>query len=173
MVEAQIEEQPQIGDGFSERLSQVMDHAGYPPMERGRVARLSEDLELAKMTISKWFSNSAAPSGKNFDKLAKVLLRKLGSFASIEAMKRWLAEGDEAFNPIVLYSHRGIDYTLFSQVFQSVHIVAIELGIPLETVPQSRLDWIYATLIRQAAREGGRLPDFTLIKDLLTAPTAS
>lgn len=158
--------------GFSARLNLVLDDAGYPQMERGRVTRLAQDMNLTKMTISKWLGKDVVPHGGNLNTLAKILLKKLGCFASVESMERWLVEGDEAFNPLVLSSHKGIDYTLFSRVFQSVDRVAREIGISLEEVPQDRLDLLYSTMVRQAARDRGHALNVNLIKDFLQAPTA-
>lgn len=171
VTEAKLKKSRNLKEGFSCRLNLVMDHAGYPPMERGRVTRLAEDMNLSKMTISKWLSKNVVPHGGNLNNLARILLKKLGCFASVESMERWLADGDEAFNPIVLFSHRGIDYTLFSEVFHTVDKAARELGIRLEKVPQSRLDLLYATMVRQAARDRGKPLDLNLIRDFLTAPT--
>jgi transcriptional regulator with XRE-family HTH domain len=171
MVQAKTKNSTTLKEGFSVRLNLVMDHAGYPPMERGRVTRLAEDMGLTKMTTSKWLSKNVVPHGSNLNNLARLLLKKLGCFASVESMERWLMDGDEAFNPIVLFSHRGIDYTLFSEVFQTVDRVARELGIELEKVPQSRLDLLYATMVRQAARDRGQALDLNLIRDFLTVPT--
>jgi hypothetical protein len=158
-------------EGFSARLNQVLDHAGYPPLERGRVARLAEDMDMNKMTISKWLGRNVVPHGSNLQVLARLLLRKLSCFASVESMQRWLVDGDEAFNPLVLSSHRGIDYTLFCRVFQTVDRVARQLGIELEQVPQSRLDLLYATMVRQAARDREGALDEDLVRDFLIAPT--
>jgi transcriptional regulator with XRE-family HTH domain len=171
MVETKVKRSRTLEEGFSARLNMAMDHAGYPPMERGRVTRLAEDMNLSKMTISKWLSKDVVPHGSNLNNLAKLLLKKLGCFASVESMERWLLDGDEAFNPIVLFSHKGIDYTLFSEVFQTVDKVARELGIKLEKVPQNRLDLLYAMMVRQAARDRGQPLDLNLIRDFLTAPT--
>lgn len=173
MTETKIKKSRALKEGFSVRLNLAMDHAGYPPMERGRVTRLAEDMDLTKMTISKWLGKNVVPHGSNLNNLARLLLRKLGCFASVESMERWLVDGDEAFNPIVLYSHRGIDYTLFSEVFQTVDKVARELGIKLETLPQNRLDLLYATMVRQAARDREKPLDLDLIRDFLTAPVPS
>lgn len=171
MVETKVKKSRALKEGFSARLNLVLDHAGYPPMERGRVTRLADDMNLTKMTTSKWLSKNVVPHGSNLNNLAKLLLKKLGCFASVESMERWLLDGDEAFNPIILFSHKGIDYVLFSEVFQTVDRVARELGIRLEKVPQNRLDLLYATMIRQAARDRGQALDLNLIRDFLTAPT--
>jgi hypothetical protein len=173
MIATKTKKHKILKEGFSARLNLALDHAGYPPMERGRVTRLAEDMELTKMTTSKWLSKNVVPHGGNLTPLAKTLLKKLGCFASVESMERWLVDGDEAFNPIVLSSHKGIDYTLFSHVFQAVDKVARDLGIRLENVPPNRLDLLYATMIRQAARDRGRALDVDLIRDFLTAPTAT
>lgn len=172
MVETKTKKSKAQAVGFSARLNLVLDDAGYPPMERGRVTRLADDMRLSKMTISKWLGRDVIPHGGNLNALAKILLKKLGCFASVESMERWLVDGDEAFNPLVLFSHKGIDYTLFSQVFQSVDKVARDVGVRLEDVPQEKLDLLYATMIRQAARDRESALDMNLIKDFLKAPTA-
>jgi transcriptional regulator with XRE-family HTH domain len=171
VVETKVKKRRVQAAGFSTRLNRVLDDADYPPMEHGRVLRLAEDLHLSKMTISKWLGRDVIPHGGNLHQLATLLLKKLGCFASIESMERWLVEGDEAFNPLVLSSHKGIDYTLFSKVFQSVDKVACQIGINLEDVSQDKLDLLYATLIRQAARDREHTLDLSLIKDFLQAPT--
>jgi hypothetical protein len=172
VVETKVKKSKIQTAGFSARLNMVLDDADYPPMEHGRVSRLAADLRLSKMTISKWLGRDVIPHGGNLNQLATLLLKKLGCFASIESMERWLVEGDEAFNPLVLSSHKGIDYTLFSQVFQSVDKVAREIGVKLEDVSQDKLDLLYATMIRQAARDREHTLDLSLIKDFLQAPTA-
>lgn len=171
MVETKTKKHKVHEAGFSARLNLVLDDASYPPMERGRVKVLASDMDLSQMSISKWLNKDVVPHGGNLNTLAKILLKKLGCFASVESMERWLVEGDEAFNPLILSSHKGIDYTLFSHVFQTVDKVAQELGIRLEDLPQDKLDLLYATMIRQAARDRERGLDLDLIKDFLKAPT--
>ena len=167
MADKKVKKNKVLQSGFSDRLNLVLDEIGYPPMEHGRVSRLAEDINLTKMTISKWLSKGIVPHGSNLKTLSRLLLRKLGSIASIESMERWLIEGDETLNPLVLSSHKGIDYTLFSQVFQSVDKVAREAGIDLEGISQDKLDQLYTIVFKQAARHREHELDRDLIMDLL------
>ncbi len=151
--------------GFSNRLNEILDAGGYPPVEKGRANRLANRTGYSRVQTGKWIRDDLVPN--NLEELVEILLEDMGSFASISSTVKWLKEGDKNYDPTVLHSHKGMDYTLLAKAIVYVRDVASEQGIDIEQLSDQKLDLICNAVIRRAGRSRKSEIDKTIIIDLL------
>jgi SOS-response transcriptional repressor LexA len=59
--------------GFSQRLTLALDKAGFPPINRGRIQRLAEMMDLSHRGAGKWLDGETTPPAKKCPVLADKL----------------------------------------------------------------------------------------------------
>lgn len=62
-----------VEDGFNQRLSKALDKEGFPPINRGRIQRLADMMELSHRGAGKWLDGETTPPAKKCPALAAKL----------------------------------------------------------------------------------------------------
>lgn len=121
--------------GFADRLNLALDHAGFPPKNRGRIQRLADMMELSHRGASKWINGQSAPPVKKHPVLAEKLQVNLN----------WLSRGEgEMVDAIRINTLRNIPVFLVYEEGSPLYYQPCHLppegqffGIQLETEAMS------------------------------------
>lgn len=157
--------------GFSERFNQLLDQAGYPPLEYGRARHLGDKFSVSKSGARKWIREDTPPRP---DKL-RVIIEELYEMTGLNSLRNtakviaWLQYGEELGAALETES-QGVfaaDHILLSNVYLAVHNAAKVKHMDLESLPQAKLDRLYGAVIKQTIESNSSEPDSHLIKTLL------
>lgn len=153
----------QLAAGFSRRFNILLDHAGVPAT--GRDQYLGTRYERSKAGGRKWLKEDVVP--RNIRDIVADLIQDIEGSLRVGPVMQWLLYDKDEFNPFQQNKRDEINHLLLSAIYTTVHKTARVLEIPIETIPQAKINQIYDTVLRACMRYRCETPDSDLIKDLL------
>lgn len=136
--------------GFSSRLNELLDVAGFKPLSCGRAPEIADIVGVSRIGSRKWLLENAVPKPATLEALVEAALSRgqITGF-STEDILAWLIYERPLHRPLrpeILEE----DPLLVSLVYLSVNETANRLQIRLETISKPQLQRLYSALITNA-----------------------
>lgn len=156
-------------DGFSHRFNYLLDSAGYPSMNQGRLTEFAEDMEMSVSGARKWIVEDNPPKkSKLVEVCEKVISENFSSSLNARRVAAWLEYGDDIVeNPFS--SGRSIikDHLIMGKIYVSIHNMAEELEIDISQINPSLRDSVYCKVMDDVVSNNLNEPDKKFICSLL------
>lgn len=163
------EKNSELHSGFSERFNYLLDKAGYPGMNQGRLTMLSEDEAMSMSGVRNWVVENIPPKASKLLEICERLLNeKIKGSYNPKRVAGWLEYGDEVVpNPFVDADSIKDDHIVMGKIYVLVHQAAKKLSIDINLMAPSVLDKIYKTIMEDVVVNGLEKPTAKLIESLL------
>lgn len=158
--------------GFSKRLNEFLDHAGFKGIFFGRVVELAEIADMSRSGVSKWLSDDLPPKNAKLVQVCQVIIKKkrLTRLYNPKRVACWLEFGDEIIpNPFVEGRKPSKNHAVMGSLYVVVHSIAKSLDIDIFSLDSDAMDNLYNKLLESAQGEGHAEPDEKLVTKLLKA----
>ena len=155
--------------GFSKRFNYFLDIAKYPEMNKGRVTLLADDEAMSRTGVRGWILEDNPPKGQKLVEVCqRIISERMGGKYNPTQIAGWLEYGDDIVqNPFKSTKAIQHIHSVMSNIYVTVHSVAKELGIDLNSMDDSILDPLYKELMEDVVASKLAEADPELVKSLL------
>jgi len=160
---------PMLHSGFSERFNYLLDKAGYPGMQQGRLTSLSNDENMSVAGVRKWIVEDNPPKASKLMEIVERLLKEniTGKY-NPKRIAGWLEYGDEVVpNPFESRKSIEKDHLIMGDIYVLVYKAAKRLDIDIHTLEPAVLNNIYKTIMDSVVKNGLDKPNSRLVTSLL------
>jgi|GEM_PF-6723649 len=169
MVKDSKKKEPGSCPGFSKRFNQLLDLAGYPSFNQGRLTVLAEDLNMSMAGARKWIVEDTPPRGSKLVDVCEMLAKeKLSKRYNPRRIACWLEYGEDIVpNPFSNPKSIEKDHAIMGNIYVLVHNKAKKLKIDIYTMDSQLIDEIYKELMEDVMANKLKEPSKALISSLL------
>lgn len=173
-------EEAAVLPGFSERFGQLLDMAGYPSVNSGRLTELSEDLGVSVSGVRKWVASDKPPRTAKLIEICELIVNirmnkdgKGSARLNPRKIACWLEFGEELVrDPFKGNTKQGDEHVQMGQLYVAVHRAALKKELNLYTINPSLVDFIYSTLLDDMKKSNSSAPNEELLNTLISSAKA-